>query len=40
MPPVTTASAVMNCGRLALLAATPSTVVPTMISGPAAGITP
>src|SRR2546425_180935 len=39
-PPVTTASAAPNCGQSALLAAIPSTVVPTMISGAAAGITP
>ena len=39
-PPVTTASAAPNCGQSALLAAIPRAVVPTMISGAAAGITP
>jgi hypothetical protein len=37
---MTAASAEPNCGQSALLAAIPTTVVPMMISGAAAGITP
>ena len=40
IPAGTMMSAAQNVGQSALVPAIPSTVVPMMISGPAAGITP